>query len=449
MTCGESVLLYSIDLARVFLNHPDKFRAPMLLDWKWRPAPHGTNEPIGILYNSELAGKTIAGYQPSSSHRCDDGYLAVGSEQIFAWEVRVTFNHQELQKYAPALSAALSAQTVSRRLAEGGGADWTHCSATLTNLPLKGAVEVWLVPRSTDSSRAKGHSAPGDVGHITSDVPRSYVEGVDASMIHVLLPRDRVLIAGDCGESSTDILCFGQLFDGVGAGVSGWGTGPGTHVLRAFRLNGTTSPIILSWKLKLASLVISEEAEIKAPLADTARATKQAEDRDLDVSTPPSSQSLDYEWSIFLCSSSGVRKRVLHGSCYKVPASELSTDLVPGNSNPTGPRALGYADSGAWSWKAYTAELQGCQDDDVLVLTGRVISLQANSPPSALQKFGVVASAFDLYQGSLGESQGQTGSVVAAVVHHAHTLPMQRMGFNRIQTSFGSIHDDASCLLPL
>lgn len=484
--------LYTVDLTAVNINHPEVYGEPLLLEWMWRPIPLGS-PPAGAVLQEHLLQKERAAVHnaaggggggakggaaaapattaaaaavklPLGAGNNEASFLARGSRFPLKWEVRLTYNHQELRT----LSADIATNTCTTRRLIAASSDWAASSCVLSDLPLKGIIEVWVRYDGAAEEKVEEGTADRIARKKPSKVIHSAFQGMRLKLSRIQPSGGggrSFLIAGDSHRyggaykfsAANPYLCGEQLRESLLDQF---------EVLRAIRCpakaDATDRHLLLSWQAKLAAFPDRSDADSLLTMATIATAAKTVSGSDavkgVAELVPPNHTTLGYQWRLCLFRNSGGFSVLREGRCVGVgavkseqhPADDdshsgsSSSITTPEPSHRTDkPLTDGDGVLKAWVWRDSEAVIDEAHEGDLLVLAAKVISTQANYPQQYLQQCSTIVTHFQLTnkiaERELNDGAAATTAAKLTPPTLAQTL---RCGMG---ASYEVVHDDPNC----
>lgn len=340
---GKLCKLYSIDLTSINLNYASKYGDPVALQWLLRPCSVGTS-----TVGKSTVHRTRQTKSSASSNHID--HVSLAAHFITSWEIKVSFNNQDL--YSTRHTVEASSSLVSMSSMEDDS-EWIPCSAVLTDLPLKGVIDIYVrceeAPHRHERSKEKQFIA---------------FEGIHLEMNH--FPRKPFHVIG--GDNAS----FNESLHGI---VSKFETKLNLEshkaltsliVLRRLRWIRDDSSATLSWRLKLT--VYPQIKKITAGQQSLLQSAKRGNHDD----SPPDAHALGYEWRVFVFTSFGLYNQADKGFCM----GGGSTDGESHENVPLQP----------WQWTDFKVTLSGLRLNDQIILVAKPTSDRLDYPQIMLDR---------------------------------------------------------------
>lgn len=341
---GKLCRLYSIDLTSINLNYASKYGDPVALQWLLRPCTVGTS-----TVGKSTVHRTRQTKSSASSNHIDRVSLA--AHFITSWEIKVSFNNQDLYSTRHAVEASSSLVSTSSMEDDS---EWIPCSAVLTDLPLKGVIDIYV----------RCEEAPHRHG-LSKEKQFIAFEGIHLEMNHFPLKPSHV-VGGDNASFHESLHGIVSKFETT-LNLESHKALTSLTVLRGLRwIQDDSSATTLSWRLKLTVY-----PQIKKSTAGQQSLLQSAKRGNHDDS-PPDAHSLGYEWRVIVFTSSGLCYEADKGFCMGRGSSD-------GGSHEHVPLQ-------PWQWVDFKVTISGLQLNDQIILVAKSTSDQLDYPQIMLDR---------------------------------------------------------------
>jgi len=308
--------------------------------------------------------------------------VALASHFITSWEIKVSFNNQDLYSRRHVVEASSSLLSLSWIEDES---EWIPCNAFLTDLPLKGSIDIYVLCEE----------APHMHHHRSKEKQFIAFEGIRLEIKHLTLKPFHV-VGGDNTSFHESLHGIVSKVD-TKLNLENHKSLKSSSVLRQLRWVQDASSASLSWKLKLT---VSHQAKKSAAgqqsLLQSAKRGNHDDDDDDDV--PPDAHALGYEWRVIVFTSGGLCNEVDKGICIGGVSSG------DGNEQPI-PRP-----PVCWQWTNFKVTLSGLRPNDQVFLAAKPTSDQLDYPQIMLDRCVVKVKDFLLSEETI------VGSPLASTV---------------------------------
>lgn len=346
----------------------------MTLQWLLRPCTVGTSTVGKSTVQLTRQTKSSA-----SSNHID--HVSLAAHFITSWEIKVSFNNQDLYSTRHAVEAPSSLVSMSSIEEDS---EWIPCSAVLTELPLKGVIDIYV--RCEEAPHR--HERSKETHFIA-------FEGIHLEMNH--FPQKPFHVIG--GDNAS----FNEALHGIVSKIE-TKLNLGSHkaltslaVLRRLRWLRDDSSTTLSWRLKLT--VFPHIKKTTAGQQSLLQSAKRGNHED----SPPDAHALGYEWRVIVFTSFGLCNEENKGSC------------MGGGSSDSGSHE--HVPLQPWQWTDFKVTLSGLRLNDQILLVAKPTSDQLDYPQIMLDRCVVEVRDFLLSEEKSVESAPPSTAPLPNCIH--------------------------------